>query len=89
MGCSIQNICLTRRNYAQNDLEDSLAKEKSLRKQTERELKDLNEANEAVYKDSCSSCDGSDSSSDESGDDKMARKRTRQSQVPLLQKFKG
>ena len=34
------------------DLEDSLAKENSLRKQIERELKDLNEANEAVYKDS-------------------------------------
>ena len=46
------------------DLEDRLAKEKNLRKQVERELKDLNETNEVVYKDSCSSCDGSDSSSD-------------------------
>ena len=33
------------------DLEDSLAKENSLKKQIERELKDLNEANDA-YKDS-------------------------------------
>ena len=59
------------------DLEDRLVKEKNLKKQIERELKDLNETNEAVYKDSCSSCYESDSSSDESGDDEMACKRTR------------
>ena len=64
------------------DLEDKLAKENNLRKQVERELKDLNEANEVVYKDCCSICDGSDSSSDESSDDEMARKRTRRRSTP-------
>ena len=71
--CNEMKLCSER----STDLEDRLAKEKNLRKQIERELKDLNEANKAVYKDSCSSCYGSDSSSDESGDDEMARKRTR------------
>ena len=61
-------------------------KEKNLRKQIERELKDLNEANEAVYKDSCSSCYERDSSSDESGDDKWHAREQGEGQGALLQK---